>query len=140
MIHQVQSNKQVQFKKNSFLSAKNQEGGLTYARAMYGPGRLIREQVFDAIQKQIETMDRLDEFVITNSISGGTGSGFFSMLSDMLPVDFDKVRQNGFIIFPSSEMSNNIVEVYNAGFSFRVINQNFDSITVFDNQSMYAEY
>ncbi|CAD8196492.1 unnamed protein product [Paramecium octaurelia] len=137
MIHEIQRNTQVQFKKNSFLSAKNVEDGLTYARGRYGPGLMIRDQALQSIRQQIEAMDRLDEFVITSSISGGTGSGFFSLLSERLYVDFGKVRQNGFIIFPSSEMSNNAIGIYNAVLSFNAMNYYFDSITMFDNQSMY---
>ncbi|CAD8156929.1 unnamed protein product [Paramecium octaurelia] len=83
-------------------------------------------------------MDRLDEFVITSSTSGGTGSGLFDSLSHMLiETDFQKVRQNGFIIFPTSDMSNNIVGLYDAVLSSILMNKNFDSITVFDSKSMY---
>lgn len=45
-------------------------------------------------------MDRLDQFVITTSISGGTGSGFGDLLLSRLDYDY-KVKRNGFIIFPS---------------------------------------
>ncbi|CAK61147.1 unnamed protein product (macronuclear) [Paramecium tetraurelia] len=137
MIHEVQRNKSVKFKKHSFLHGK--EDALTYARGCYDGGRLIQDEALECIRKQIETMDRLDEFVITSSISGGTGSGFCTRLVAELNWQggYREVRKNGFIIFPSSEMSNNIIDTYNAVLSINIMREYLTSITIFDNQSMY---
>ncbi|CAD8215015.1 unnamed protein product [Paramecium octaurelia] len=136
MIHEVQRNKTVKYKKHSFVHGK--EDALTFARGVYTVGSDISYEALDSIRKQIETMNRLDEFVITSSISGGTGSGCLCKLSFLLEMEFEsKVKQNGFIIFPSSEMSNTVVGVYNAVFSNSIMTQRFNSITMFDNQSMY---
>ncbi|CAD8197743.1 unnamed protein product [Paramecium octaurelia] len=43
-------------------------------RKHYTFGKDIIDQAIDCIRKQIETMSRLDEFVIISTISGGTGS------------------------------------------------------------------
>ncbi|CAD8080412.1 unnamed protein product [Paramecium primaurelia] len=137
MIHEVQRNKQVQFKKNSFLYGQ-EDASNVYARGTYTLGREIVDKGLDFIRQQVEMMDRLDQFVITTSISGGTGSGFSELLLSRLNCDYgDKVKKNGFIIFPSSEMSNNILGVYNAMFSIQMTREYFQSITMFDNQSMY---
>ncbi|CAK76387.1 unnamed protein product (macronuclear) [Paramecium tetraurelia] len=136
MIHEVQRNNSIKYKNHSFLHGK--EEALTYARGRYTVGKKVTKQAIDCIRKQIETMSRLDEFVITSSISGGTGSGCLSFLSIVLDEQFgNKSKQNGFIIFPSSEMSNNVVGPYNAVFPIHTMIDHFQSITMFDNQSMY---
>ncbi|CAK64881.1 unnamed protein product (macronuclear) [Paramecium tetraurelia] len=137
MISEVQRNKQIQFKKNSFLYGKEEASNI-YSRGCYTIGKEIIDKGLDQIRKQIETMDRLDQFVITTSIMGGTGSGFSTLLLQRLEVDYkNKVKTNGFIIFPSSGMSNNILGIYNAMFSIQMTRNHFHSITMFDNQSMY---
>ncbi|CAD8185580.1 unnamed protein product [Paramecium octaurelia] len=137
MIHEVQRNKSGKFKKHSFLHGK--EDALTYTRGFYTVGRRIVDQALEYIRKQIETMDRLDEFVITSSISGGTGSGFCCWLVDELDWNggYSKVRKNGFIIFPSSKVANNVLGIYNTVLAMPNMIGYFDSITMFDNQSMY---
>ncbi|CAK61114.1 unnamed protein product (macronuclear) [Paramecium tetraurelia] len=135
MIHEVQRNQSVKFKKHSFFHGT--EDASTFARGLCTIGGGIEQQALDCIQKQIETMDRLDEFVITSSISGGTGSGFLSNLVSLLKIYYRKVRCNGFIIFPSSKISNNVVAIYNAVLSMENLMYSFNSITMFDNESMY---
>ncbi|CAD8214348.1 unnamed protein product [Paramecium octaurelia] len=102
------------------------EDAQTFPRGFYTVGKYIAFEALDCIRKQIETMNRLDEFVITSSISGGTGSGCFTQLSYLLKSEFG-VKQNGFIIFSSSEMSNTVVGVYNAVFSNSFMTQEFNS-------------
>ncbi|CAD8143294.1 unnamed protein product [Paramecium octaurelia] len=129
MIHEVQRDKTVKFRKHSFLHGK--EDASNYARG-WNVGRELRDQGLD------QTMDRLDEFVVTYSIIGGAGSGFGYEIMHNLSIDFgEKVNKKGFIIFPSSEMSNNVVGLYNAVLSIDTMTRYFDCITVFDNQSMY---
>ncbi|CAD8085825.1 unnamed protein product [Paramecium sonneborni] len=137
MIQEVQRNKQIKYKKNSFLHGKEDASNI-YARGTYTLGREIVDIGLDYVRKQVETMDRLDQFVVTTSISGGTGSGFSDLLLSRLQVDYgNKVKKNGFIIFPSSDMSNNVLDIYNAMFSIEMTKEFLNSITMFDNQSMY---
>ncbi|CAD8168768.1 unnamed protein product [Paramecium pentaurelia] len=137
MIYEVQRNKQIKFKKHSFIYG-NEDTSNVYSRGIYTVGKAIIWEGMDCIRKQIETMDRLDQFLITTSISGGTGSGFSSLLMSMLNVDYgNKVKKTGFTLFPSSQMSNNVLEIYNAMFSIFMTREHFDNIIMFDNQSMY---
>ncbi|CAD8159277.1 unnamed protein product [Paramecium pentaurelia] len=137
MIYEVQRNKQIKFKKHSFVYGKEDSSNV-YSRGRYTVGKYLIDQGLDFIRKQVETMDRLDQFLITASISGGTGSGFSSQLIDSLRYDYGiKVKQNGFILFPSSQMSNNVLEIYNSIFSIYMTLEHFDSIIMFDNQSIY---
>ncbi|CAD8125041.1 unnamed protein product [Paramecium sonneborni] len=137
MIYEVQRNKQIKFKKNSFLNGKEDTSSV-YSKGAYTNGKEIVDEGLDFIRKQVETMDRLDQFIITTSISGGTGSGFSSLLMRRLNVDYGhKIKTNGFILFPSSDMSNSVLEIYNAMFSIKMTQEFFHSIIMFDNQSMY---
>ncbi|CAD8211585.1 unnamed protein product [Paramecium octaurelia] len=129
IIHEVQKNTSIKFKNNSFLHAK--EDASTYYRGWYSVGDKILFEALDYIRKKIETMDRLEEIVITNSIGGGTGLVYYITQYVKL-----KVKIHGFMIFPSSEMCNSTVEIYNTINSSQVLIENFYSITIFDNQSM----
>ncbi|CAD8100625.1 unnamed protein product [Paramecium primaurelia] len=120
MIFEIQRNKQIEFKKNSFLNGTEGASNIYY-KGNYTQWKEILDQGLDYIRKQIETMDRLDQFLITTSISGGFGSGYANLLMSRLILDYgNKVKKNGFILFPSSEMSNNILEIYNATFSINM--------------------
>ncbi|CAD8214422.1 unnamed protein product [Paramecium octaurelia] len=136
IIHEVQKNTSIKFKNKSFLHAK--EDASTHCRGWYIVGDTILLEALDYIRKKIETMDRLEEIVITNSISGGTGSGFLCRLVyEITEYVKRKVKIHGFMIFPSSEMCNSTVEIYNTIDASQALIEYFHSITIFDNQSMY---
>jgi tubulin alpha len=70
-------------------------------------------------------------------LSGGTGSGFFSLLVERLSVDYPKISKNAFLLYPSHNMSNNTVDMYNAVLSTSATLEHCDSVVMFDNESMY---
>ena len=54
---------------------------------------------------------RLDS---TRSVSGGTGSGFTSLLMERLSVDYGKKSKLEFAVYPAPQISTAVVEPYNS--------------------------
>lgn len=76
--------------------------------------------------------------MITNSISGGTGSGLGSLLMSRMDADYgSKKSQIGLTVFPSANYSNTIVEPYNAALSISGL-LNYQDLTIpLNNESLY---
>lgn len=66
-------------------------------------GRDLIYKCLDSVRKEVENIDYLDQFLVVSSISGGTGSGFTSLLLDRLTEEYGKkIKKNAFILYPSS--------------------------------------
>ncbi|CAD8075023.1 unnamed protein product [Paramecium sonneborni] len=137
MINEVKKNKSICYQSNSFVTGK-EDAANNYFKAYYNIGKEICEIALNQVRRQVESMDRLDQFIITSALSGGTGSGFTSIMMEQLSVEYDlKVEKNAFFIYPSQRMSNNIVDSYNAVFATHTTLEYCNSVVMFDNQSMY---
>ena len=122
---------------DTFLSGKEDTGGL-YSRGRYSDSsRELLAKTMDAIRKQVDDCPNLGGFTIYNSIGGGTGSGFASLLMEGLAKDYPKRFKNGVNIFPSTQLSTCIVEPYNSVFSIDSILEHLDASLVFDNNAVY---
>jgi tubulin alpha len=76
--------------------------------------------------------------MITNSLGGGTGSGFGSLLTERLSVDFRKKTKFGVIVYPSSRLASSIVEPYNSTLASHSLFEHHDLTVTVDNQSLYG--
>ncbi|CAD8209933.1 unnamed protein product [Paramecium pentaurelia] len=137
MVNEVKKNKQIVYKSTSFVTGK-EDGANNFFRAHYTIGKEIIDKSLNNVRKQVESIDRIDQFIITSALSGGTGSGFSSLLLERLSVDYGvKVEKNAFLIYPSQEMSNNTMDVYNAVLANRMTSEYCNTVVMLDNQSMY---
>ncbi|CAD8141142.1 unnamed protein product [Paramecium pentaurelia] len=136
MINEVKKNKQIHFKKRQFITGK-EDASNNYFRGQ-NLGRNLIYDCLESIQKEVEKIDYLDQFLIISSISGGTGSGFTSLLLEKLTEDYGKkILKNAFVLYPSSLISNNLIDSYNAVFSTHMMTEYCNSVVAFDNQSIY---
>jgi tubulin alpha len=74
---------------------------------------------------------------VFHSVGGGTGSGFGSLLLERLSVDYGKKSKLDFCIYPSPQLSNSVVEPYNAVLSTHALMDYADVTTVLDNEAIY---
>ncbi|CAD8130644.1 unnamed protein product [Paramecium sonneborni] len=136
MINEVKKNKSIHYKSNSFVTEK-EDAANNYFKAYYTRKEMC-EIGLNQVRKQVESMDRLDQFIVTSALSSGTGSGFTSSVLERLLVEYNlKVEKNAFFIYPSQRMSNNIVDVYNAVSATNMTLEHCNSVVMFDLQSMY---
>lgn len=94
--------------------------------------------IFNEFRSEIISINSSINF-ITNyrSISGGTGSGFASLLLQQLSADYPKTITLDFVIYPSPNISAVIVEPYNALFSIHASLDHVDCSFLVDNEALY---
>ncbi|ETO01115.1 alpha-tubulin II, partial [Reticulomyxa filosa] len=80
---------------NSNLLVSGNEEACTFARGHYTIGKQIIDQVNDKLRKLVDNCDNVMGFIMTSSISGGTGSGVGVLILEQLCVDYKKRAKVG---------------------------------------------
>lgn len=78
------------------------------------------------------------QVVIYDLRTVGTGSGFASLLTERLSVDYGKKMKVSFSIYPSPKVSTSIVEPYNSVLSTSAMMDHVNATIVLDNEAMYG--
>lgn len=77
-------------------------------------GKEMIDATTDKLRKLAENCTGLQGFIIFHSFGGGTGSGFASLLTERLSIEYGKKSKLAFSIYPAPRVSTAIVEPYNA--------------------------
>ena len=120
---------------NLLLTGKEDASDL-YARGFCTIGKEMIEPACNKIKKLAENCSNLEGFIVTNSINGGTGSGFGSLLLERLSIEYFKKKIVGINIFPSEHLSNTIVEPYNSVLSISNFLEFSNLNVIFDNETI----
>lgn len=79
----------------------------------------------------------MDGFIITNSLSGGTGSGFTSLLLEQLTEDYANQAKFSFSVYPNVEWNGTKPkEVLNSVLALSHLTNNSDVNVFFDNEAL----
>lgn len=108
-----------------------------FARGHYTVGKEMVDKTIDRIRKIADNCSSLQGFLIFNSVGGGTGSGFASLLLERLSVEFAKKSKIGFTVYPSPQVSTSVVEPYNSVLSTHALLEHNDVTVVLDNEAIY---
>ncbi|XP_071957039.1 tubulin alpha-1B chain-like [Antedon mediterranea] len=108
-----------------------------FARGRYSVGKRVIDNVMEQVRKLADQCSSLQGCLIFNSLGGGTGSGFTSLLMDELSKEFSKINKFMFSIHPSPLVSTAVVEPYNAVFAMKSAVDESDCSFVFDNEAIY---
>ena len=92
------------FHPNYLISGK-EDAANCFARGRYVLGREVIDNVTDQIRKITEQCDGLQGFMMFQSVGGGTGSGFGSLLLEKLDIDYHKSNRLEFSVIPSPTVS-----------------------------------
>lgn len=92
------------------------------------------EDVLDCVRMMADQCSDLQGFLVSNSMGGGTGSGFTALLMEHLDNEYKKKSKIGFSIYPSPEISTAIVEPYNVVLLSHTTLEYFDCVFLLDNQ------
>jgi tubulin alpha len=71
--------------------------------------------------------------MVHNSVGGGTGSGFGSLLLERFSDEYGKKIKVGCVIYPSSQGKTSTVEPYNAVLATHRLIEHTDAAFIFDN-------
>ncbi|MCP4761133.1 MAG: hypothetical protein GY870_05080 [archaeon] len=124
------------FPKENFLiipygSASN------FARAERLSKNLLIE-FFDRIEKlrHMGAIGVLEGIIIVHGIGGGAGSGLFAETIKNLKDRYSRVPILTFSIFPSKNISANVIEPYNSIYSIMALQKYADAVIVIDNKKL----
>lgn len=97
----------------------------------------ILEHFGDQIRKLVEACDSLEGFITYHSLGGGSGSGFTSMVSEQLDIEFKKKAQLEVAVTPGDKMSISSVEPYNAILNLHALMDHVDVCFLMDNDQVH---
>ncbi|CAG0888571.1 unnamed protein product [Darwinula stevensoni] len=121
---------------NIYLSKHGGGAGNNWASG-YSQGTKLSEEVFDIIDREAESSDSLEGFVLCHSIAGGTGSGLGSFLLERLNDRFPKKLVQTYSVFPNQkETSDVVVQPYNSLLTLKRLTQHADCVVILDNTAL----
>ncbi|XP_012143991.2 tubulin alpha-1C chain isoform X2 [Megachile rotundata] len=124
------------FSPDSLISGK-EDASNNYARGYHSIGKEAIDLVLHRVCKLWESCSRPCGFIVFRSFSGGTGSGFATLLLQRLSRDYPKTITFEFAIYPSPNISTVIVEPYNSVFTTVGSLDNVDCSFLVDNEALY---
>ncbi|XP_070536937.1 tubulin beta-4B chain-like [Ptychodera flava] len=99
-------------------------------------GEDYRDEVMDALRKEVERCDRMQGLQLTHSIGGGTGSGMGALLMETIRNEYPNRILSTFSIVPSPRESNSVTESLNALLSFHFMVDTTDATHCIDNEAL----
>uniref|UniRef100_A0A2K6PEV9 Tubulin beta chain n=1 Tax=Rhinopithecus roxellana TaxID=61622 RepID=A0A2K6PEV9_RHIRO len=111
------------FRPDNFIFGQSGAGN-NWARGHYTEGAELMESVMDLVRKEAESCDCLQGFQLTHSLVGGTGSGMGTLLLSKIREEYPDRIINTFRILPSPNVSDTVVEPYNATLSVHQLIEN----------------
>jgi len=124
------------FHPEQMLTGK-EDAANNYARGHYTVGKEMLDKCLDRIRKLAEQCSGLQGFLIFQSVGGGTGSGFGSLLLEKLSAEFAKKSKLDFCVYPSPQISTAVVEPYNTVLSTHALLEHTDVAFMLDNEAIY---
>lgn len=124
------------FHPDSFISGNEGACG-NFARGYCTAGKEIIDLTLDRIRRLTDACDSFQGFLIINSVGGGTGSGFTTLLMERLTVEYGKKSKVQFAIYPTNQLSTAITEPYNAVLSTHYTFDHSDCCFLVDNDAIY---
>lgn len=121
---------------NIFLDSTGCGAGNNWAHG-YSKGKEYQNEIYEMIQREFESCDNLETFMLLHSIAGGTGSGFGSVILENLRELYPKKLIQTYSIFPNNEdVSDVVVQPYNSMLTLQRLTLCCDSVIVMDNAAL----
>jgi len=86
------------------VTGKEDTAGI-FSRGYYYKNKSVMEVALNRIRETAEQCHKLEGFIIYNSIGGGTGSGFATLLREKLAESYSKKMVFWVNIFPNPQLS-----------------------------------
>ncbi|KAI6025649.1 beta-tubulin [Pisolithus orientalis] len=124
------------FRPDTFFTGDSGAGN-NWAKGYYTEGAELIDSVLDIVRRQSESCEALQGFQIIHSLGGGTGAGLGSLLLSKLREEYPDRMLQTFSILPSPNVSETVVEPYNALLSIHQLVDNCDLTICIDNEALY---
>lgn len=109
-----------------------------FAKGRHSDGAQLIEPLVETVRQEVERCDALQGFQLVHSLGGGTGSGFGSLCAAELRDEYPERVMMAFSVFPSSEVSDTVVEPYNAALAMHHLIEHADGCVVLDNEALHG--
>merc|ERR1711881_568753 len=119
------------------LITGKEDAANNYARGHYTVGKELVDLVLDRLRKLTEQCTGLQGFLVFHSFGGGTGSGFTSLLTERLSVDYGKKSKLEFAVYPAPQVATAVVEPYNSTLVAHTTLEHSDCAFMVDNEAIY---
>lgn len=120
------------------MVAGKEDAANNFARGHYTVGKELLPRCMERFRRLAESCDRVQGFLVTSAVGGGTGSGTGALLLEALSAEFGKKSKLAFSVFPSPRLSTAVVEPYNTVFAVHSLLEHTDVAVVLDNEALYA--
>lgn len=124
------------FRPDNFVFGQNGAGN-NWAKGFYTEGAKLIDPVLEVVRREAEACDCLQGFIIIHTLGGGVGSGMGSLLLSKLKEEYPDRIFTTFSLFPSPNVSDTVVEPYNAMLSMNHLINNADLTFCIDNEALY---
>jgi tubulin alpha len=113
-----------------------QDASNCYAEGYFGLGWQFIEPVMELVRREAEKCDALNNFLVFRSLSGGTGSGFGTLLMQRLAEEFGKKGRVELCTYSGPQYTVPVVEAYNAVLATGSSLEYSDCTFMIDNKSV----
>ena len=118
---------------NSYCKQEGSGNNWAFGYNIHGPES--KEPISDKICKLLEKIDFCDNFLILQSLAGGTGSGLGTFVLDVLKDEFPEITRVNLGILP--HMSGDVIlQCYNTLLSISKILESSDGIILYENDEI----
>jgi len=138
VINTIQNSEQRQLfsQDNIFVSSQGGGAGNNWASG-YNQAEQSQEEILEMIDREAESSDSLEGFVLCHSVAGGTGSGMGSFILESLSDRFSKQIVQTFSVFPNqNESSDVVVQPYNLILALKRLILHCDCVVTLDNAAL----
>jgi len=116
---------------NMIFSGRSTNGNYAKARAECLPE--ILEVINDGVRRELEKCDSPQLIQLHNSLGGGTGTAIGHAI-----LEYPFPLKSSVSVMPSHQLSNSVIEPYNATLALRDLFHNCDQTLLFSNDSLYS--
>ena len=132
------------YRDSSFVSKDVDTGGISWSfsygftgstrvRGVDKPGD---DYISDPVRREVEKADKFRGFIMTGSLTGGTGAGFATGIMEKLSVDYGKKLKLGNWIWPSHNSGEMSYTPLTTLLSLHGLLEHNDTSTMFDNAAI----
>lgn len=121
------------------IIGNDESSGNCYAKAFHTEGPDLADRCLETVRKEVEKCNCLQGVQFTHSASGGTGTGLTGLVMKTLRDYLDKSSKcvmQSFVLAPAPNISDVVLEPYNAALCFQDLLEYTDQVFLFDNQAL----
>ncbi|MEZ4385019.1 MAG: tubulin beta chain [Nannocystaceae bacterium] len=124
------------FRPDNYVFGSSSAGN-NWAKGHYTEGAELLDAVVDVARREVEACDAPQGFLLFHALGGGTGSGLGTRVLAKLHDEHPGLIRASAAVFPSTKVSDVVVEPYNAVLSVRQLLAHADLTFVIDNEAVY---